>query len=270
MINKIFLHADDFGRSELISNNIINCIKIGSVNSISVIVGFDEKYFKKIINIKNINIKLHLNLTEKNNFSTLDKDYSFFQLLLMRFHPNFYLKKKNIKAEIEKQILYFKRTFNKKNIKLDSHEHIHVIPWINNIISELKIKHKIIELRDPRENFFYLNLTDFFKVNFLINIIKISVIKFLYFFHDNKENYQSNPSFTGVLYTGFQSINSIVKGINSNKIKNKSLEILIHPGYTNNSELKKFKKKYYKYYSSKNRINEYRLVKSKKLQSILN
>ena len=37
-MNKIYFHADDYGRSKQISNNIINCIKKGNINSASVMV----------------------------------------------------------------------------------------------------------------------------------------------------------------------------------------------------------------------------------------
>ena len=64
-MNKIYFHADDYGRSKQISNNIINCIKKGNINSVSVMVSYlPYIYHKKLKNIKNINIKLHLNLTE--------------------------------------------------------------------------------------------------------------------------------------------------------------------------------------------------------------
>ena len=66
MSKNIFFHADDFGRSKLISKNIIRCIKFGHVNSISVMMNFDDTFFKNLTKLKKLKkIKLHLNLTEK-------------------------------------------------------------------------------------------------------------------------------------------------------------------------------------------------------------
>ena len=52
MTKKIHIHADDFGRSELISENILKCIDNEHISSVSVLVGFDEKYFDNIIKKK--------------------------------------------------------------------------------------------------------------------------------------------------------------------------------------------------------------------------
>ena len=64
MIKKIYFHADDFGRSKVISKNIYKCIKLGIINSVSIMVGFNENYFDKIKKDRYLNIRLHLNLTE--------------------------------------------------------------------------------------------------------------------------------------------------------------------------------------------------------------
>ena len=87
---KYYFHADDYGRSKLISDNILHCIKYGNINSVSVMIGFDENSHKKIKKIKKkINFKLHLNLTEKNKFNNF-KNYSFLKLLFLPFFINYY------------------------------------------------------------------------------------------------------------------------------------------------------------------------------------
>ena len=230
MNKKIYFHADDFGRSKVISQNIYKCIKLKIINSISVMVGFNEYYFDHIKKDRLINIKLHLNLTENYSSSSLSYNYSFFKLLFLRYGFKYSFHKEKIKNEIEKQIIYFKKRFNVTSIKIDSHEHIHIIPWINDIILDLKIKHKIIELRQPIEKYY----------------------------------------FTGLLYTGFQNFDSIKKGISLNRTNNKTLEVLIHPGYTNRNEVNFFKKKYFMYYSSHQRIKEHKIASSKKIIKMIN
>ena len=69
MNKKIYFHADDFGRSKVISQNIYKCIKLKIINSISVMVGFNEYYFDHIKKDRLINIKLHLNLIGKVNIN---------------------------------------------------------------------------------------------------------------------------------------------------------------------------------------------------------
>ncbi len=265
-LKNILFHADDFGRSKMISKNIIKCIKLNNINSISIMVGFDENYFK-YIKRQNINIKLHLNLTEGYRNLLLNKSYSFIELLFLQLHPNFSNIKKNIKKDIEKQIEYFKKKFKIKKIKIDSHEHIHVIPWINEMLFNLKKKYKIIEIRNPSEKFYFVEFKYFFKFTFLTNIIKLIIINFLNYF--NKTNNRNN--FTGLNYAGIQNLNTIKKGINLNIDSQKILEVLIHPGYTNLKEKKFFDNKYFRYYNSTERFDEFQITSSKKfLKDIFN
>ena len=270
MIKKIYFHADDFGRSKLISKNIYKSIKLGIINSVSIMVGFNENYFDKIKKDRYLNIRLHLNLTEYYEKTSLNENYNFLKLLILRLSPNYLKHKKKIKKEIEYQITYFKNKFSIKSIQIDSHEHIHVIPWINDIILDLKKKHNIVELRDPIEKYYFVKLKDIIKVNYLMNFIKFSLIKFLSIFHNKNKKALIKKNFTGLLYTGFQSLNSVTRGINLNSKNNKALEVLIHPGYTDYSEIKLFKKKYFNYYSSTKRVSEYKLASSKEIINLLN
>ncbi len=258
MTKRINIHADDFGRSKLISQNILKCIKCKNINSVSVLVGFDDIYFDDIIK-KKVNIKLHINLTEAYKNFLLNRSYTFFELLFLQLHPNFSHHKKIIINQIEAQIQYFKKKFKIRNIKIDSHEHIHVIPWINKILINLKKKHKIIEIRNPSEKYYFVGIKYFINFTYLTNLIKLSLIKFLNFFN----NIDKNNNFTGLNYTGIQNIETIKKGINQYENSDGNIEVLIHPGYTNIQEKKKFYKKYFKYYSSLERLKEFEIVSSK-------
>ena len=46
MINNLtkFFHADDYGYSESISNNILDCVDNGPINSVSIMIN-SEDYF---------------------------------------------------------------------------------------------------------------------------------------------------------------------------------------------------------------------------------
>ncbi|MBD1167001.1 ChbG/HpnK family deacetylase [Pelagibacterales bacterium SAG-MED09] len=258
MIKKIHFHADDFGRSKLISKNILKCIKSKNINSISVLVGFDEKFFS-YIKKKKINIKLHINLTEGYKNFLINQNYTFFELLFLQLHPNFSQHKKKIINQIETQIKYFKKKFKTKKIKIDSHEHVHVIPWINKILTNLKKKHKIIEIRNPSEKYYFVKFKYFMNFTYLTNLLKLALIKFLNLFN----NVDKNNNFTGLNYTGIQNFETIKMGIKLNIKSKKNLEVLIHPGYTNANERKKFNKKYFKYYNSSERLKELQIASSK-------
>ena len=84
----------------------------------------------------------------------------------------------------------------------------------------------------------------------------MTLIKFLNIFNDiDKTN-----NFTGLNYTGIQNIETIKKGIGQYISSDKNIEVLIHPGHTNLKEKEKFNKKYFKYYSSSERLREFEIV----------
>ena len=59
---KIFIHADDYGRSEMISKNIVRCIDSGSINSVSIMIGSNKEVYKEIkkynINAQNVEVRI--------------------------------------------------------------------------------------------------------------------------------------------------------------------------------------------------------------------
>ena len=109
--NNYFLHADDFGMNDAVSKSILNCIDNGSVNSVSVMFGGSDKYFKELKNL-NIKIKLHLNLTS-NPKVFLEPNKQF--LTNLSFFDLMFLKKERRSAvykEIYLQIMSFRTYFN--------------------------------------------------------------------------------------------------------------------------------------------------------------
>jgi len=270
-MSDIFLHADDFGRSELITSNIYKCIKYGSINSISVMMGFGKFYFKKIKKIKKLKklkIKLHINLTEEKKQKFAFKENTFIKLLLIKFSKGYKEKRCRVFNEIESQLISFKKEFSLKKIYIDSHEHVHIIPWIFDILIELSSKHNIVEIRLPNESFFICNFKDLFNKNYLLNVIKLIVIKFLLLLNKKKNSKKTNfVCFTGIMYSGIQNLNSILNGFKLSKKNEKKngTEILVHPGFSSSKEKNIFQIKYYQFYSSLNRIVEYCLCCDKKI-----
>ena len=159
--NKIYLHADDYGRSLNINKSIENLIKINKINSISVIVNLNKKNLNKKFN-KKINLKLHLNLTDG-----LEKNIGLFSLFLHNFYES--KTKTALKDNIKSQLTDFKKIYNKKTIYLDGHEHVHLIPWIFNFIIKNSHKYNIKKIRVINEKFIINNFKDLLNINFLRN-----------------------------------------------------------------------------------------------------
>ena len=254
-MSKIYLHADDFGKSKEISKNIMNCLTNGNLNSVSIIINHtSSQYHSKLKRMKNINKKLHLNLTEMPEKSikqnSIFKKMSFIKLLLLKKKE-----KKIIYQEIESQIKKYIKIYKPNLLKIDGHEHIHMIPWILKYLLKIKKKYNIKEFRNSNESLMIPNLVDLLNLKYLRNIIPWLVIRCLH-------NLNSFPKLTrneffGILYSGIQNERTIIKTLNFlNKKKIRYAEILIHPGFASKAEHKNFKKNYFKFYNSKNRIIE--------------
>ena len=266
-MGKIYFHADDYGRSKEVSKNILNCIINGNINSVSIMVNHEQKYHNKLKKFKNINKRLHINLTEIPKKSI--KDYHLNKLTFLKLLFLNEAKKQKILNEIDKQIIKFKKIYKPKELKIDGHEHVHMIPWILDHLLKSKIHYKIVELRNSNEKLMMPRLKDLFNPKYIRNLIACLVVKFLYNF--NKRPKLNAPQFSGILYSGIQSLETVKKTLFFFKSNNyKNCEILIHPGYTNKKEKFKFKKNYFEFYNSKNRKEEFNLCFSKELKKQLN
>ena len=271
-MSKIIIHADDYGRSRNISKSIFTCIKKKIVNSVSIIVTekiYGQNYIKKL----NVKKRLHVNLTDFSKKKSLENSIynnSFIDLLFMPFLPSFEEKKKSIEKEIIRQIKTYKKIFNTQKIFVDGHQHVHMIPWIFNIIYKHRKKEKITNIRIPNESF-VVRFYDLFRINILKNILKLLLIKLLIFISKNKvKKVKYSYDFSGIIYSGFQTSSSIKKVVSIYKSKKlrKKLEILVHPGFASTKERKLFKKYYFDYYYSKNRKKEFNTVKSIDLKKL--
>ncbi len=165
----INIHADDYGIGNEITDNILDCINNGTVNSVSVVCTTDhfEYGIEKYNNLsKKIRLCLHLNLVEGKPLtpkSEIDHivgqsgefKYSFLSLWLHYALSPKSKKEKlrfQIKTEIENQIDKYKSAIhNDIPLLLDSHMHFHMIPFVFECILEVSKKHKIDFIRNPYE-----------------------------------------------------------------------------------------------------------------------
>jgi len=265
-MGKIYFHADDYGRSEEVSKNIFKCLTKGNLNSVSIMIDHDQKCHKKLKKLKNVNKRLHLNLTElpsvKNN-NPIISNLSFIKLLFIDE-----LKKQKILNEIDIQIKKFKKIYKPKELKIDGHEHIHMIPWILEYLLKKKNYYKIKELRNANEQLMLPRLIDLFNLKYIRNFIACIIVKIIY--NLKKKPKMNSPYFAGLLYSGMQNVETIKKTlIFFRKKKFKNCEILVHPGYTNKKEKSKFKKNYFNFYNSQNRKTEFNLCFSKEIKKEL-
>ena len=273
----IYYHADDFGYTKGITNHILETINNGLVSSVSMMPnGTYINQSKKIIKKRNIKTFIHINLTEGRSITKnktikkylLDKrgnfKYGFIKLNLFWLFSS---KKKREKInyaiyeEIKAQISIAKCS---KKILLDGHQHIHISPVVFKQILILNKKQKISQIRLPVD-YFFLKFNFFFKKNFYINLLKYYLL--LFFSKICRKNLikakiKYDDFCFGIIYSGFISKELIEILKQKTKNKNYNIQILLHPGYSDNKDKKNFKTlKNWSYYNSNNRIKELNLVK---------
>lgn len=280
-MGKIFIHCDDYGLSINSSKIICNCIDNNKINSISIIPNMSS--FKNTIDLlkkyQNIKKTLHLNLLEGRCLSDINdvKDLvdsnglfklSWIKLFFYSFNFFKYKKIKNeLKIEIKNQILKILPYL--EELRIDSHQHTHVIPIVSSalfeVIEENKFNLKYIRIpREPNIPF----VKDFFKLRpyKLKYIFSHSILNILSLNLKRKvEKYNIEYSYLfGTILSGNMSLkafNILKKYIKKYSFKY-NYEILFHPGTLLKNEINsEFNKiDFIKFYLSKNRKKEFKAI----------
>lgn len=253
----IIFHADDFGANREISEHILECYRKGALNSLSVLP--NSPCLKECMELletyrKDIAISLHLNLAEGRCLAEPEQvsalvdergmfSVSFFKVLLLSFTGKRKELKRQIQIEMKAQIREMLPYV--EELRLDSHQHYHMIPLvlksILDAIEELKQEGEqvpeIAFIRIPAES-----LAPFFKHPKLwstyrpINLIKNVVLNTLRLMDRRLlAAYQKRTAvFWGILMSGRMDLERVsVLRADFEKIakrKRLPLEILCHPG----------------------------------------
>ena len=252
----VMLHADDYGYNIEVSNDIIECIKEGTLHGISIMPNspyFDE--CMKILKESGVNVSkaIHFSISEgpclsnRNDLKLLVNEngmfcLSFFKLLLLSIVPKRKELKKELKLEIRAQLKKAKPYLDEINV--DSHVHYHMIPLVlKSILEVIKEEgYEINYLRIPAEPLkpFIKNI----KIGGfnLVNIIKNIVLNVLAFSDRKmlKEYKDKTAVFFGIVMSGHMDIDRVSALLPEFKKiagkKNMDVEVLAHPGRANSME----------------------------------
>ena len=252
----VMLHADDYGYNIEVSNDIIECIKEGTLHGISIMPNspyFDE--CMKILKESGVNVSkaIHFSISEgpclsnRNDLKLLVNEngmfcLSFFKLLLLSIGPKRKELKKELKLEIRAQLKKAKPYLDEINV--DSHVHYHMIPLVlKSILEVIKEEgYEINYLRIPAEPLkpFIKNI----KIGGfnLVNIIKNIVLNVLAFSDRKmlKEYKDKTAVFFGIVMSGHMDIDRVSALLPEFKKiagkKNMDVEVLAHPGRANSME----------------------------------
>ena len=277
----IKIHADDYGISKSINNNILKTIDEGYVNSVSIITNNLSVEDAKKIARRNIDLHLHLCLTENISMSQnkdtditkkgiLNRNIIFFLIIY-----NFLSKNKKdrinklIKLEVQEQIRTYQEIFNLRRIKIDGHQHVH----LNNYIFQFLIDHPDIEeIRVPIDRYKINFKTNIFKITILINILKRKLINICLknkMICINNSNKFRRKYFYGILFSGIMNKKILYDKIEEINLNKNNAMILFHPGYSEDGEIiENLTKKQSYYYKSPKRIDESNACKDTVLRKL--
>lgn len=277
--NNIDIHADDYALSINVSADILDCMKQGRLDSISIIPNmycYDDCISLLQDSLENLpflpKMSIHLNLVEghclnescpnwlthksvqsSNSVKSHIISTSWRDLFFASYNPFLYNKiKKCLKEEIYSQItsvsvdidILIKRAkslgidCNQSGIRIDSHQHTHMLPIVWDSITEL-INEKSLNveyIRNSREPLLpFLKEKTLRRTYSFVNIIKNRIL-FFYSIKLNKNEIirENNMLLWGLIMSGNMNLdrvdllyNKLVRYSNKHE---KKLEILFHPG----------------------------------------
>jgi len=231
---KIRINADDFGMSPGVNGAIAKMFQANKLHSASLVCGCD--HFDEAVRIAKANpalkVGLHFNLTTGKAISEksdllVDKEgrfrNGFLSLLLLSIFQRKSLENQ-VRAELEAQISLLRKS-GISVYHIDSHRHVHVIPTIFSVVTEIAKKHKIKHIRVINERFSNTWFIPYPKTYlFDGGIVKWLILRGLGLFN----RYKTSTYFFSILYTcsisdGLVRKVTIPQGFDD-------VEIMIHPG----------------------------------------
>ena len=180
---------------------------------------------------------------------------SYLQLLIKAYNPKETKFLEDVEREFRRQI---ETIMSKTKVThIDSHEHIHSIPKIFNIVCRLAQEYGIKQVRTHFEKYYLVpDIQKNFSVHFLKNFLRVAFFGFLAVFNEaNVHNYKlkTNDYIIGLIYDKMIDALAIAYGVMSVNRNNITVEAIIHLSRYDDGTVN-------------NRFNEFLLTKNKKLK----
>ncbi|MFR3249601.1 MAG: ChbG/HpnK family deacetylase [Eisenbergiella sp.] len=262
---KIDIHADDFGESIHASEDILDCIKAGKLDSISILTNMScfetcvKRYREEKTNFpKKPKISVHLNFMEgscladpKKLPGLVDAEghfcISWGKLFLQSFLPGKKKMQEQLQMEMELQIRAFRQAFPElKKLRFDSHQHTHMIPVVAAALFEV-IRRNNLEveyIRDSREPMLpFLKEISLYPTYRPVNFVKNMILNFCSWIAAGKfRKMKLEPMYLwGLVMSGHMDKERVEKLMPQVKKaagkQGRTLEILFHPGQVLKEEI---------------------------------
>ena len=291
---KLIFNADDFGMSEGITDRIIEACDAGSLNSVSLVPnGYAFDYaVKKLLERPHLRVSIHLNLYEGPSVapsaelpdltnSAGDLNGTFVSLW-MKYLLAGVDRRQRLRQQVRKELALQIRKVRKalggeRELNLDSHQHLHMVPFVFEELVHLKSEFPIQYIRTAMEPLFFpKDKSLYWPAIKELNILKHYLLRVLSKAHKNLLRSAHIPTcdqFIGVLYTNQMTETVIRTGLSRLQKKSSGMvEILSHPGqaYDREQHLWYERPLLIQYYCSSNRELERNALLSSSLAQFLN
>ena len=260
-MKRIDVHADDYGLTLNTSKDIMEGINAGKLHSISIMPNttcFEdtrEYFYSNVDKDKMPAISVHLNFMEgycvsdKSELSYLVDEEGLFHIswgTLVKYNYNFTVRdkvkaqlKKEIKAQLFRVIEGYHLLENGRKLRVDSHQHTHMIPIVMEslleVIREENIPTEYIRIsKEPWT--VYLKKVHFIPSYRIINMIKVMILNWYSIGDEKLLKAAGIPTMllSGVLMSGKMDIVRVRALLPDLKEyagkKHVQLEVLFHPG----------------------------------------
>lgn len=257
-MNRIDIHADDFGESLHASKDILECLKAGKLNSISVLSNmscFEECvkcYRREQKTFPNApRISIHLNfmegscLADPSVLPDLVDEKGHFCISWGKLFLSSYLpKKKSIKAQLKTemkcQIEAVLSAFPEmEKLRIDSHQHTHMIPVAAEALFETLSENgwEVEYIRNAKEPMGpFVKEISLYPTYRPVNFIKNMILNYCSWFLEGRlRKMGMEPMYLwGLVMSGRMDKRRVTKLLPAMEKraekKNRTLEILFHPG----------------------------------------
>ncbi|MFH1456113.1 MAG: ChbG/HpnK family deacetylase [archaeon] len=255
-LKHLIVNADDFGVSMPVNKGIIAGHKKGIITSTSILANSPcfEESVKMLKENPTLKVGVHLNITSGKAVSNLknlvnkNNNFKFYNQHLLGLYL---IDNKEVAKELNAQI---KRVV-KAGIKPDhinGHSHIHIFPYILDLIIKLAKKYKIKKIRLPIEKGPIKFGRQTWKYYMLNYYAKRSQKRF------NKAGLDYSNHFYGLFLTGNPTKDYFLNILNN--LEKGFTEIMVHPGYIDHNK---------KDWVAQNRLNELKILTDKDIKHLI-
>ena len=250
MNHSFIVSADDLGLTKHVTDSILETFDQGAVTSVSILANGEateyalQEYQKRH---GGLTLAVHLNLTEGKALSDpreiphLVDAYGTFKnsstSLLLAYLFSLSLRRKELRKQVNRELsAQWQRI--RDNVSVDAangHQHVHMIPFVFDIVSALP---GIRYIRIPTEPFYYVrgNLRTY------VGMHALTRSAFLFFGHRNRAHaaargIKTNEYLLGFLFSGYMTYDRVAAGLSVlQKYRAGIVELVFHPGVVERSE----------------------------------